>query len=227
MVKKEEKPIFPIKSNSYTTNNQQKININIHQASENKPKDNIIGQFKNTYILIDTEEGLEIVDQHIADERYLYEKLKNNKTNSSQLLLVSDVIDLEATDVDILNQSKEKLLQFGYQIESLSPTQVIFKKIPQMLSHVKVQDILSELLDNIRGNLDTLEEKILITTSCKAAVKAGEKLSIWQMEELIKNWRATKQPYSCPHGRPISKTIPTKDIASFFLRAEKAIPVST
>lgn len=205
--------IFPLKEET-----QQKIGIDFDSLKTAGISEKIIGQFKNTYILIEQENGLEIVDQHIADERYLYEKLKQSKTASSQLLLISDIIDLEATDVDLLTQAKDKLNQFGYQIETLSTTQIIFRKIPQMLSHIKPQDILTELLENIRGDFDTLEEKIIITTSCKAAIKAGEKLSVWQMEELIKRWRATKHPYSCPHGRPISKTIQLKDIASFFLR---------
>lgn len=206
--------IFPIKKEI-----QQKIDINFEQPQMQTEQEKIIGQFKNTYILIEKEEGLEVIDQHIADERYLYEKLKQEKTAASQLLIISDIIDLEATDVDLLIQAKDKLNQFGYQIETVSPTQVIFKKIPQMLSNVKLQEIISELLHNIKGNLDTLEEKIIITTACKAAVKAGERLSIWQMEELIKRWRSTKHPYSCPHGRPISKILQEKEIASFFLRS--------
>lgn len=205
--------IFPIKKET-----QQKIEIDFESTQQNNNSEKIIGQFKNTYILIEKEDGLEIVDQHIADERYLYEKLKQNKTASSQLLLISDIIDLEPRDVDLLNQAKDKLNQFGYQIETVSSTQIIFRKIPQMISHIKPQLILAELLNDMKSDFDSLEEKIIITTSCKAAVKAGEKLSIWQMEELIKKWRTTKHPYSCPHGRPISKIIKTKDIASFFLR---------
>lgn len=212
-------PIFPLKSEkSPFQEEQQLINFDFKEITEKYNNERIIGQFKDTYILIETEEGLEIVDQHIADERYIYEKLKLNKNVSSQLLLISDVIDLEATDAELLMSSKDKLMQYGYQIEEISPTQIIFRKIPQMLSHVKVQDIASELLENIKGDPDTLEEKIIITTSCKAAVKAGQKLTLWQMEELIKKWRSTKLPYSCPHGRPITKTIPAKEIASFFLR---------
>ncbi|MBQ2610977.1 DNA mismatch repair protein MutL, partial [bacterium] len=63
-----------------------------------------------------------------------------------------------------------------------------------------------------------LEEKILRTTACKASVKAGEKLNMWQMQEIIKKWRTTKLPYTCPHGRPITHTIAHKDIAAFFER---------
>ncbi len=189
----------------------------------NFKKINIIGQFKNTYILVENEDNLEIIDQHIAQERYIYEKLKSEKQIASQLLFISDVMDLEATDVDLLENSKNNLEKFGYKIEKISNTQVIFKKIPQVLSNANLNDVLSELLTNLRDStnskLDTIEEKILITTSCKASVKAGEKLTPWQMEEIVKNLRTTKNPYTCPHGRPISHFIPYKEVASFFNRS--------
>lgn len=212
-----QKTVFPVKPLAFEST-QQKVDIDFDAVSSNPESLNIIGQFKNTYILIENEDSLEVIDQHIADERYIYETLMEKKECASQLLLISDVIDLEPTDVDILIKAKDKLNQFGYQIETVSGTQIIFKKIPQMLSHVKPQDIASELLENIKGDLNSLEEKIIITTACKAAVKAGQKLSIWQMEELIKKLRSTKNPYSCPHGRPISRIIPEREIASFFLR---------
>ena len=123
----------------------------------------------------------------------------------------------------IFLKMRNLLAKFGYQIEKISDNQIIFKKIPQVLSHVKPKEILSELLENLRtspdNDLDTLEERILITTSCKASVKAGEKLTLWQMEEIVKKLRTTKNPYTCPHGRPISHYIPLKEIASFFARS--------
>ena len=87
-----------------------------------------------------------------------------------------------------------------------------------MISKVNPKDIISDILENIEGDLDRLEEKILITTSCKSSVKAGQKLTMWQMQEIIKKWRTTKMPYTCPHGRPISHIIPHKEIAHFFER---------
>ena len=81
---------------------------------------------------------------------------------------------------------------------------------------------MAELLRNLRNSpendLDTTEERIIITTACKASVKAGDKLNLWQMEEIVKNLRTTKNPYTCPHGRPISHYIPLKDVAAFFAR---------
>lgn len=201
---------------------QQSLTPTLFQNTPIEEKEyTIIGQLKNTYILIETKEGLELVDQHIADERYLFEKLKMQKEITSQMLLISDIIDLEPEETAILQSAKEKLNKFGYEIEFLSTTQIKFNRVPQVLSRIKPQEIATELLQNINGSLDSLEEKILVTTSCKAAVKAGEKLSLWQAEELIKRWKATKNPEVCPHGRPISHVIPISQIAKFFDRQNK------
>ena len=200
---------------------QTKMEINFDVPEEVK-KVNVIGQFKNTYILVENEDNLEIIDQHIAEERFIYEKLKKQKQVASQLLIVSDVIDVEPGDVDLLENARENLEHFGYKIEKVSDTQVIFKKIPQILSRADLKDVLAELLINLKNSpnnaLDTTEEKILITTSCKASIKAGDKLTLWQMEEIVKNLRTTKNPYTCPHGRPISHFIPYKEVASYFSR---------
>lgn len=193
-----------------------------------QPQDNIIGQYKNTYILIEREEGLEIVDQHIAQERFIYEKLSAQKQPASQLLLVSDVLEVSPTEAELIKDNIEKFEKFGYGIEFLksktSANSLIFRKVPQMLSRVSPKDLLADLLANLEGNLDNsvdnLEEKILIMTACKASVKAGQKLNIWQMQEIIKDWRSCEMPYTCPHGRPISKTIAHKQIAGFFERSE-------
>ncbi len=199
----------------------KQIDLNIPAVSVIEEKFNIIGQYRNTYIIFEEDSELKIVDQHIADERYIFEKLQENlKTDNiaSQLLLISDVLPLEAADVQLITENSEKLSKFGYQIEKVSDTEVIFKKIPQVIAHVKVAEILADIMENLHGDLNNLEEKMLVTMSCKAAVKAGTELNLWQMEELIKKWKTTKLPYTCPHGRPILHTFSEKEIASFFHR---------
>ncbi len=190
------------------------------QVTAPEPEEKIIGQYHDTYILIDTDEGLEIVDQHIAEERYIYEKLKSEKNIVSQMLFVSDVIEISSTEAELIKENLDKFERFGYGIEFLKDNELIFRKVPQLLSKVNPKDIIADILENIEGDIDNLEEKILITTSCKAAVKANTKLSIWQMQEIIKKWRTTKMPYTCPHGRPISKIIAHKELAGFFQRAK-------
>ena len=202
--------------------------INVEQkpmfiAQETKApelEENIIGQYKNTYILVEKEDGLEIIDQHIAEERYIYEKLKSDKNIVSQLLFVSDVLEVSSSEAELIKENIEKFEKFGYGIEFLKENELIFKKVPQLLAKVNPKEILSDILENIDGNIDGLEEKILITTSCKAAVKAGQKLSTWQMSEIVKKWRTCEMPYTCPHGRPICKFFPHKEIAGFFQRQQ-------
>src|SRR5574344_83658 len=189
-------------------------------APVNASNENIIGQYKKTYILIEKEDGLEIVDQHIADERYIYETLKSQKEPASQLLFISDIISVSQTEAELLKENMPKFEKFGYGIEFLNDTDIMFKKIPQLLSKVSPKELMADILENIEADLDNLEEKILITTSCKAAVKANTSLNLFQMQEIIKRWRGCKHPYTCPHGRPITKTLKHSEIAGFFLRSE-------
>lgn len=203
-----------IHSFNFSTENQPSNPPNI-QTSEN-----IIGQYKNTYILIEKEDGLEIVDQHIAEERFIYEKLQSQKEPASQLLFISDVLTISASEAELIKENKEKFEKFGYGIEFIKNNELIFKKVPQMLSKINPKELLADILENLSGDINQLEEKILMTVACKASVKAGQKLNIWQMQEIIKNWRTCKKPYTCPHGRPISKLIAHKQIAGFFERSE-------
>lgn len=213
------KPSFNKPSYHQDLTKQQQF-FNSQEQTQNENTENIIGQYHDTYILIDTGEGLEIVDQHIAQERYIYEKLKSEKEVISQMLFVSDVIEVSATEAELIKDNIKKFERFGYGIEFLKDNEIIFRKIPQMLAKVNPKEIIADILENIEGDIDRLEEKILITTACKASVKANTKLTIWQMQEIIKKWRTTKMPYTCPHGRTISKIIPHNKIASFFQRAK-------
>ena len=143
---------------------QQQIFSPQPQAPQ-QPEEKIVGQYKDTYILVETEEGLEIIDQHIAEERYIYEKLKSEKNVISQMLFVSDVIQIASTEAALIKENLEKFERFGYGIEFLNDTELIFRKIPQLLSKVNPKEILADILENIEGDIDNLEEKILITTS--------------------------------------------------------------
>lgn len=218
IMKKNDLSIASTKSLPKTLYEQKKIALQNEVVDLIENKDIIIGQYKQTYILIEHENGLEIVDQHIADERYIYEKLKDSKNIDCQLLFLSDIIPISLTDRALLEDNKEKLLKYGYDIEFISETELIFRKVPQLISKFSPKEILSDILENISGDIDNIEEKILITTSCKAAVKANTYLNLYQMEEIIKNWRTCKNPETCPHGRPISKVLEHKEIAKFFMR---------
>lgn len=182
----------------------------------------VIGQLKDTYILLETKEGLQIIDQHIAHERYIYEQLLDKKEVSSQLLLVSDVIEIEPSEIALLEENRDTLAEYGYQIEFTSDKGVIFRKLPQLVAHKNPQELMHEILKALEVSAKTSFEKIgneiLISTSCQAAVKANTPLSVWQMKELVEQWKTTKNPQTCPHGRRIAYTIASKDVAEFFGR---------
>ena len=195
---------------------QRQFFVPVEKPTE--PEENIVGQYKNTYILVEKKDGLEIIDQHIAEERYIYEKLMAEKNIVPQMLFVSDVVPVSSTEAELIKENLDKFEKFGYGIEFLKDNELIFRKVPQMIAKVNPKEILADILENIDGQLDRLEERILITTVCNASVKAGQKLSTWQMQEIVKKWRTTKMPYTCPHGRPIVKFFPHKEIAGFFQR---------
>ena len=221
----EAKPKFNVISSSPKPAEQQTrpvitapIQSKIIEQQDFIQEDVIIGQYKKTYILIEKENGLEIVDQHIAEERYIYEKLKESKNIDCQLLFISDVIEISATDKALLEANKEKLAKFGYELDFISETELIFRKIPQLLSKTSPKEILADILENIQGDIDNIEEQILITTSCKAAVKANKKLSDFEIKELLNKLAKLENSGTCPHGRPICVTITEHELERRFKR---------
>ncbi len=200
---------------------------NLEENSVEKPE--IIGQLSNTYILIQTPDGLQIVDQHIAHERFLYEKLKDEKTSASQMLLISEPITLEAEQVSLVKENSALLARYGYEFEfanlndssasiNAGDLTLKFKRVPSIVAQKDPGKILQDILDALSSSPDTIEDELLIRTACRASVKAGERLSLRQMEELIINWKKTRYPRTCPHGRKVAHTVPEKEIAGFFGR---------
>lgn len=183
----------------------------------------IIGQYKNTYILIETNEGLQIIDQHIAHERYLYEELLEQKEKTkipTQVLLISSPIYLDIEDFELIKEHNSFLREYGYKIDmNEENTQITFKQLPQIVAFKDPKEILKEIIDSLKDFcIDKIENKMLVSMSCQAAIKANTELSFGQMEDLIKKWSLTKNPTTCPHGRIISHTIKSLDIAGFFGR---------
>lgn len=197
---------------------QIEVEVSEEKIKEPQTPFRIIGQYANTYILIDMDNSLQIIDQHIAHERYLYEKLLETKDYSSQILLLSDVIELDPQDVSLIEQNQELLEKYGYQIHIISDKEVMFKKIPQMLSNKDQQSLLQDILKALHSSFEKVGNEILISTACHSAIKANEPLTHKQMSDLISQWLTTKYPKTCPHGRPIMHVIPHRQLAGFFLR---------
>lgn len=181
----------------------------------------IIGQYQNTYILIEYSDGLEIVDQHIADERYRFEKLIEEEHPESQILLFSDIIHVEADEANILKEKLSELNKLGYEINFVNSDEIIFKKVPQVVAHIAVKELFEDIIKTLKNtDVRSFYENMITSIACKASVKAGQELNMWQIEELIARWKKTKNPYTCPHGRPICKKFTHNEIAAFFMRNE-------
>lgn len=175
------------------------------QEEEKKIKTNyrVLAQLHNMYILVETEDELEIYDQHIVHERILYEKLKEkhyNKKISIQNLLVPIKLELTGYETEIVKGNLELFSEFGFEVEEFCDNEILIRGVPIFNFRVSIEDTFRHLLENLGGN--DPREKVIISMSCRNAIKAGEKLTLDEMETLISGLHKVGK-YTCPHGRPI------------------------
>lgn len=169
-----------------------------------------ITQLHNKYILSQIKSGLMIIDQHVAHERILYEKILNRLEANmpfSQHLLFPLTIQFDPGSFEILQTLNSLLNQIGFQLKFFSKNTIIIEGVPEDIKSGSEERILREFIEEylINDREKKLEQKdnIAKSYSCKAAIKAGDKLSEKEMHLLIDQLFATSMPYVCPHGRPI------------------------
>ncbi len=182
-------------------------------------------QIHSRYIISQIKSGLVIIDQHVAHERILFEKflnyLINSKTVPSQKLLFPQTLELALEDYLIFNDIKDWLSRIGFAITELSGRTILIEAIPADVKIGYEGKILLEIIDYYRENEDKNyqpHEKIAAAFSCKNAIKSGEKLSQFEMAKLVDQLFATKEPYFCPHGRPVIVTLNMEEIDKKFKR---------
>lgn len=167
-------------------------------------------QLHNKYILCQIKTGLMIIDQHVAHERILYEMAKKQMTQGMplyQTLLFPKVVSTDPARVMLVKELHDYLQRLGFIVKPISRTDVVIECVPPQIKDGEEEKIFLEILDQY---IEYREEKILDSTenmaksfSCKAAIKAGERLSQEEMRRLIDELFATENPYVCPHGRPV------------------------
>ncbi len=196
-----------------------------NQISENKIDSLFIVQLHNKYILSQIKSGLMIIDQHVAHERILYEKaLKSFNADMpfSQQLLFSQTLSVDPGDYGLLKELQPYLLKLGFEIKFFSKNTVVIDGVPQDVKIGTEEQILLEILHEYKTNRreKQLEERdnLAKSFSCKAAIKAGDKLSDKEMRILVDQLFATSTPYVCPHGRPIIIKIPLDEFDRRFGR---------
>jgi DNA mismatch repair protein MutL len=187
----------------------------------------VLGQVMKTFIVADTRRGIVIVDQHVAHERIIYEYLCGLKSGTEiekQRLLAPETLTLDKRAAVLLKDRIEEIERVGFELEPFGGETIIVRAVPAAIRNknpLKVlRDLVDELVDStVTRRLTPTREQIWITSSCKMAVKAGDVLSIAEMEKLITDLATTENPYMCPHGRPITITLTKDELLRKFKRA--------
>lgn len=181
-------------------------------------------QLHETYIVAQTEEGLVIVDQHAAHERLVYERLKADMGHvRRQPLLIPEVIELEESELHPLKEVLDDLLALGLVVEPFGEKALLVREIPALLGEVDLQGLMKDLADEIKdlGSPLSLKERlaeILSTCACHHSVRAGRKLSIEEMNALLRQMEQTAHSGQCNHGRPTYVELKRADMEKLFGR---------
>lgn len=176
-----------------------------------------IGQLFGTYLLFDKGDSFYLCDQHAAHEKILYERfMKEYKEQSlaSQLLLLPQSLTLGTTQLRALEKKKELLERLGYEVELYSHQQVVLRSIPHLFGTRQAEVFFLDFLDGAQME----DEEALITRSCKAAIKAKDKLDPMEVSALLQQLRKLKDPFTCPHGRPIFIEMTRRELEARFER---------
>ena len=182
-----------------------------------------IGQVDLTYIIAQSTATLYIIDQHAAHERILFDRFSAQTDGiPSQQMLVHAILSFDAHEAQYIEENAELFDQLGFHLEAAGERTYRLTETPADVPTEEAEGIIREILASL-GDLHTatpanLREAGIATMACRAAIKAGEELSIRQMEILLAELRATPFPFTCPHGRPTILKFSTHDLAKMFKR---------
>ena len=182
----------------------------------------VIGAAFDTYIIVQQQDILFLIDQHAAHERMLYEKLiKDELRFDSQILLVPERITLDPVQYEILCENLERFTELGFSVQPLNGTMIRIDAVPSMVSSNAagfISDAVSVIADaGSVSELDLVRSK-LIQTACKKALKAGDRLEKEEIYEIIEAYKNGATPMTCPHGRPVIISITKTDLQKRFKR---------
>ena len=199
-----------------------------HTAEEAPPLGYAIEQLHGIYILAQNASGLVIVDMHAAHERIVYEKLKDSYKQgdlATQPLLVPITINVSPQEATIAEQHRETFLKFGFDIEVFGEDSIVVREIPSLLQQADVntlvQDVLSDL--NMFGSTEKLEQaknELLSTMACYGSVRAHRKLTLAEMNALLREMEATERSAQCNHGRPTWVQLSIDQLDKLFKRGQ-------
>ena len=185
-----------------------------------------IAQLHDSFIIAVDDEGMLLIDQHVAHERILFDKFRQKETSraiESQNLLLPETVDLTPAQAEAFRLVENELASLGFGLMQLSGRTVAIKSVPTDLPPSEARNLFAEILDTIelekRGNAKaSMRDHIAASLACKAAVKINMKLTTEKMQWLIDRLLLTSSPTTCPHGRPVILRLTMKDIERGFHR---------
>lgn len=190
--------------------------------TQNKKDFKVLGQFSNSFILVEENKELVIYDQHIVHERILYEKLKKqyyNKKIVSQKLLVPIKLSLTSNEMELFKEKYQYFNDFGFEIDEFNLNELLLRAVPSIPLKDSFENIFFNILNGLKkiNSKNEVVENMIISMSCKGAIKINEKLSLHEMEMLINELHEIGN-FTCPHGRPITFKITLLEIEKGFKR---------
>ncbi len=196
------------------------------EPGEAPPLGYAIAQLKSIYVLAENAQGLVLVDMHAAHERITYERLKTGRACSnlrSQLLLVPLNLAVSAKEAAAAEEHADALAEWGLELSRSGPSGVVVRRIPALLEGADVgqltRDVLAELAQHGSSRrLQELENELLSTMACHGSVRAGRRLSIPEMNALLRDMEATERSGQCNHGRPTWTQLSLSELDRLFMR---------
>jgi DNA mismatch repair protein MutL len=183
-------------------------------------------QMHDRYIVVETADGIEVIDQHALHERLLYERLKASVAAGSleiQPLLIPERVDLAAAELELVEEHSGSLARAGMRVEPFGGSTVIVTSKPVLAGSTPAVDIVREVLGRLatgagRGDAAVAVDEVLHGLACRAAVKAGDPLSRAEVEALVRDRDRVPESHHCPHGRPTSLVLSRQDLDRQFRR---------
>lgn len=209
--------------------NMAKVMAKLDQeAPSNFPNLEYFGQMYGTYLFAQGREGLFIIDQHAAQERIKYEYYREHideVDSSLQQLLVPYLFEFPANDLLALEEKKEHLVAIGIHLEPFGERQLILREHPVWMAEDEVESAVYELCDMLlltdEASIKTYRHSLAVMMSCKRSIKANHSLDDQSARHLLQQLATCKNPYNCPHGRPVLVHFSPSDMEKMFRRIQE------
>jgi DNA mismatch repair protein MutL len=182
-------------------------------------------QMHDAFIVVETDGGIEVIDQHALHEKIIYEQLHASAPHgpARQKLLIPETIELSVAEWQNVGRIRESLEGMGFEVAEFGGRSLLISAVPQILGECAAGPLVKDMIDEIQSggvpaDVEELRDAMHKSLACRAAIKAGEPLTPARMNDLLTQMRLLVQDYSCPHGRPLALSLTLEELARRFKR---------